>query len=715
MVVALLLLGQLAVADSTYATVALRRFVAAAAATCVPADLQGYSARLETDVAVLLTDVQGREHATQLEQMESELRWRRAGQLEQHVIGYRSRGGPTLSALTLLRRPWVVPTLYESRLRLLLGSAALEGASDGPGGVLAVHPLAQDRDSVYRFTGGDTVLVMQASNRRVTLVRVHVAPRDDLNTKLLVFRGYLDIDAERKHIVHMRGELGVVTHQSLLARARQTVLRRSVFVEVLEAEFGGRFWLPTYERVDVHARSDLSEGFRPGFRMVTRFRDHSIDTLSASAAVALDTVKDRFGELTFASNDSLNDFKGWRDEIGADATRVGAHDFDDVARDQTRLDDGRLHWRAEQLSDVFRYNKVEGLYAGVAGGAQLGGGDSARALSLKGHVGWSSEEEDQARGAALLAWRGDRWRAELTAQRELANTSDFLPPLEGPATVGALLASIDDYDYVGRTSGQLALTYAPYGNDSRLLRFEIGPGRDAAVSTNVLRGLFLFDSKFRPNRPVTEGDYLRESVGLSVNPGVSGDFLEPGVGLDVSYERGDGQLRWQRVDALLAARHTLGPLTYFGRVDGAAVFGGSPYQRLIEFGENEGMPGFGYKAFGGDRAAIGRLGVTYGLPFLSAPLRVRRWLTLPGPTPAFTFGIHAGWSAAIDAATRDALTSVGYKPGPDGVPVLRTGPTGRVRSSVALAFDFFGGAIGLGVAHPLDRGGWVLILGSQQW
>ena len=708
---ALLIAGLLA-GDSTYTTPALRRFVAEAAKSCVPAELDGYRATLETDVAVLVTDVQGREHATQLEQMESQLEWRRSGELRQHVTGYRSRGGPTLSALSLMRRPWVLPSLYDKQLRLVLGSSALEGVSEGR--VIGVHPLAADRDSVYRFSGGDTLVVMLSGSRRITLVRVYVTPMSSASTKLLVFNGYLDIDAERSQIVHMRGELGVLTHQSILTRAREAAIRRTVFVDIVDGEFSGRYWLPTYQRVDVQAHSSLSEGFRPGFRVVTRFRDHRVDTLTMAAG-ANDSGPTKRGVLTFSPSDSLNAFTGWQNEIGENATMVTATDFDDVGSKAGVVQKRPgLQWRAQQLSDVFRYDKVEGVYAGVAGRIQSG--DTASVMFTgAGHGGWA-KAESVARGAGSLRWKSRRWTAELAGQRELENTSDFVPPLEGPATIGALLVSVDDYDYVDRANGRVALTYAPDAKGRRSLRFGVESGRDAAVRTNVSRGLVLWDSTFRPNRPVTEGSYTREFVAFTLNPGVSGDYLEPGVGVDLSYERGDGRLRWQRVEGLTAARHTLGSFTYFGRLDAVAVFGPAPYQRLIEFGENEGMPGFGYKEFGGDRAAIGHVGLSYSLPFLKTPLHPWRWVTLPGPSPAITLGVQGGWAAATSEDTRRSFALVGYKVGTTGSPILRTRPTDGVRSSVAVAFDFFGGAIGLGVAHKLDRrGGWVVILGSQQW
>jgi hypothetical protein len=455
--------------------------------------------------------------------------------------------------------------------------------------------------------------------------------------------------------------------------------------------------------------------------VVTRFRDQSVDTTTAldvatprvDGAEQVEQVE--HGRLTFAPHDSLDAFRGWQVEIGATVTEVAARDFDDLAAVSVPPSHRpTVRWRSERLSDVLRYDKIEGLYTAASGDVPLRARDSASTLTLAGHLGWAWAEGTARGGVALRSRRGV-WRTTLSAQRELENTSDFLPPLEGPATISALFASIDDYDYVDRARGTLAVVRAFGAGDSRMLRVEFGPGRDAAVRTHVSRGLVLLDSTFRPNRPVVDGSYLREAVALSVNPGVSGDFLEPGVGYTLSYERGDGGLRWQRVDATLAARHSAGRVTYAGRAMAAAVFGGSPYQQLIEFGENEGMPGFGYKEFGGDRAVLGRTAVSYQFPWLQAPLRLHRWITMPGPAPAVTLSLQGGWAESVAAETRQAFASLGDRPGSDGRPVLRTRPTGGVRSSIAVALDVFGGAIGLGVAHPLDHGGWRFILGSQAW
>lgn len=691
---ALLIALQIQTVDSAYTTAGLRRLVAsAAAANRPPAGLAGYRVTATSDIAILVSDAKGLEHATQLEQVASDVVWNRSGRLDQRIIGYRSRATATLSVLTAMRAPWIVPTLYGDRLQLLFPSAdSARGPRKRSRRALAVHPLAADRDAVYRFSGGDTILTMHFSGRTIPVVHVRVTPRTELPARRLVFRGDMYLDASRNQIVRLRGEILVVDRQpSLAGRMLRTVLRAYMFMDVVEGEFNERFWLPNYERIEIQARSGLSEDYRPVVRIVTRMSAPAIDSSTARDTLFADSMS--HGQLTYAPNDSVNAFKAWTSEIGADATAVNGTDFDDVASESWSPDGPpRLEWAAEHMFDVLRYDKIEGLYTGVS--ARIRFRDAAPGLAAVGHAGWAWAEHT-VRGAAAVRWRDDRWRLGLSAQRELVNTNDFVPTLEGPATISALSASIDDYDYVGRAQLTFSIARATDEKRHNFVRFEVGPGRDTNVTNHVTRGLIRFDSLFRPNRVAANGSYMREAVTFEMNPGVSGEYLEPGMGISMKYERGDGSLRWQRVDARFSARHVAGPITYAGRADAAAVFGGSPPQQLIEFGENEGMPGYGYKEFGGDRVALGHVSVSYGMPFLRAPVHLLRWLTLPGPSPSLTFGMQGGWAA--------------------GIPAPPSRPTDGVRGSVAFSLDFFGGAFGFGVARPIDHSArWVFILGSSQ-
>ena len=213
---------------------------------------------------------------------------------------------------------------------------------------------------------------------------------------------------------------------------------------------------------------------------------------------------------------------------------------------------------------------------------------------------------------------------------------------------------------------------------------------------------------------------------MAVHPDVSGDFLAPGIGGQLWYERGDGTLSWQRVEARLAARRSIAAFTMAGRVDAIALFTKQLLpQQLIEFGETEGLPGYAYKEFGGDRAVLGRGAIEYQLPLLRGPMqfgrgtgRFRR-IVLPGISPSIAVGGQAGWSAAREESTRAALALFGTRrDSVSGAQVLATRPTDGIRSTVSLTLRMFGGAFGVGIARPIDaRGsqrGWSLVFGAGQ-
>src|SRR5690606_2507271 len=157
----------LAQSDTTqYASEALRQLVAEAATENrrVPEDLGGYTARLESEISIGNRRSEGMEMAVQLEQVASTLRWDRTGSYEQTVTGYRAQSlGMSFATLGFFRVGWAIPSLYGNRLALLFGrdtSEAVRRRRDRRGGdpLFAVHPLADDRDAYYRFSGGDTII-----------------------------------------------------------------------------------------------------------------------------------------------------------------------------------------------------------------------------------------------------------------------------------------------------------------------------------------------------------------------------------------------------------------------------------------------------------------------------------------------------------------------------------------------------------------------------
>ena len=131
---------------------------------------------------------------------------------------------------------------------------------------------------------------------------------------------------------------------------------------------------------------------------------------------------------------------------------------------------------------------------------------------------------------------------------------------------------------------------------------------------------------------------------------------------------------------------------------------------MFEIGSSEGLTAYGYKEFGGDRAAIGHAVIGYTFPFLRAPMHLPDQLIAPGIAPGLAAGIHAAWAGITDERANRALLELGTKTDPQTglvAPVSR--PTGGIKASAEVLLTFFSGSLAIGVARPIDqRGPWKL-------
>ena len=189
--------------DSVYSSPYVRALVDRASSSNrrVPDSLQGYLARVESEMAFIARQPDGVEQTVTVEQTASVVRWRRTGAYEQRVIGYRSQSlGLTASPIGFFQQAWTVPVLYGNRIILLFGQpdslrrrAVRRQRRDT---IVAVHPFALDRDDLYRFSGGDTVVTIDPGGRTIPIVRVHVEPHGErLTRETTAFEG--DIDSMR--------------------------------------------------------------------------------------------------------------------------------------------------------------------------------------------------------------------------------------------------------------------------------------------------------------------------------------------------------------------------------------------------------------------------------------------------------------------------------------------------------------------------------------
>jgi hypothetical protein len=180
------------------------------------------------------------------------------------------------------------------------------------------------------------------------------------------------------------------------------------------------------------------------------------------------------------------------------------------------------------------------------------------------------------------------------------------------------------------------------------------------------------------------------------------------VGGRLHYEVANGDLSWQRTDISLSARKYVGRVSFALHADGGILSGAQlPPQKLYELGGNELLPGYGYKQFVGNRAALFRSFASYRFNVLKQPWRLRRYY-LPGLSPGVGTSIQGGWTELSSPAARSSATLLGLKA--DGTP-LSTGTDG-VRATAGGGLTFFSDLLHVGAARPIDRSGkWRFVLG----
>jgi len=677
-----------------YSSEALRMMIAMAADSnrLPPSSLRSYRSRIETETAMIIRDTLGREHSAEIEQVASEGRWTRDGRYELHIVGYRSQNiGVPYSAMSIVRG-WTVPTLYGERLSLGVYFAMANRRDT----IVAVHPFAADRERFYKFSGGDTVTVLRIGSRSVPIARVRVTPSFRGESRWGVFDGEIDLDADRHQIVRMRGRFHAAGGESQRSDrlARLTGIAGAAYVEFVNAEVDGKYWLPAFQRTEFQVSFPFLGQARPVFRIVSTIRDIVATDSSTATMEASDA---RRVIVSWAQGDSASRYAGWSREIGVQSGSVHADDFADMAPDAWRLDGPpRLNLFSTRASKYVRFNRVEGLFLGLEPSIDFR--SAAPGLSAGISAGWAFSEQT-ARGGAHVSLRRGRQLATLRAERTLESTNDFTLPLSDDPGFGAAISSLDNYDYVDRRALSFAMTSIVGSAETAIASAQIGLGSDHVEPSRLHHGLFSTRA-FEPNRGASTGSYVKGSTDLEWHPSVTGDFLRPGVGARLHYEIAGGDLAWQRLEAGLAARRHFGNLSLVMHTDAGAALGNAPPpQVLFELGGTESLPGYSYKEFAGDRAVVFRSFASYRLGVWERPIHFGRTLMLPGVSPGLVGSVEGGWSSLTSDAARRAVIELGTTE--TGEPVSR--PTDRIRSTFGAGLSLFSDLLHVGAARPLDH------------
>ena len=270
--------GQVPV-GARYSSVALQDFIGKAAGVNaqIPERLRAYRARVESEMSIALLDSGRRERTAQIEQIASDVRFRNPDRYDQRVVGYRNQSvGPTFSLMSIFGG-WTTPTLYGNHLQLgVTAPSAANRAINPRNASLAIHPLSVNRDTYYMYEGGDTaVTLFSSSGRRIPLAHIRVTPRPDAPGDAILFFGDMYLDADRMQIVRMRGRIVELKDGKVTLKSGSKIpgVSGASFVELVNVEVNGEYWLPAYQRTEFQARVALFGDFRSIVRIVSRFYD----------------------------------------------------------------------------------------------------------------------------------------------------------------------------------------------------------------------------------------------------------------------------------------------------------------------------------------------------------------------------------------------------------------------------------------------------------
>jgi hypothetical protein len=678
----------------------------------------------ETEAALLTWNASGREEVISVQQQASDLAWTRDSLLAQHITGYRAeQAGLHIAMTRAWRAGWVVPQLQGQRLRLRLpdppGTSAVERAVEpvvrplrrliiAPETLLTIHPLASDAPAFYDYPALDSLLVPRDSVGAVDsarVLRLHVRPKRKVPKGTSVFEGFVDLDPATFVVERLRGRVFVV--KGLFGRvvdATADQARLVGFIDFRNGERSGSVRLPAEERVDLIGGGVVGEAGTL-LRFVTHFD---------STVVVDGTLADRNQpfraiayRLTYAPMDSQSRYQAWRRDIGAEVRDGEEAPFADLYPDRLRAEgDPIWRFRARNSSDVFRFNKVEGYYTGLAAGWYAR--DALPGFRVRGTAGYAWSEE-VARGQLSVGHRAAGYLMAATAGRVLDFTNDFKSPYDSGSTWAPMFFSSDNYDYVDRRLVSVGF--------ERELKFggthvhaQVGRVRDDETVTNRRRGFFF--GPFRPNRMVDSGTYTRAIIALEWNPDAQADVTREHFGGATRVEAGSGDLDYQRVEGSMIARTWVGRWELIGRAHAGVLLGHPPTQQLFELGAQQNLPGYDYKAFAGDRAWSVRGTAHYDLPLWRAPFPIIAGFVIPAIAPSLSLGLQGGMAWASDDEARAAVDRLGVEVDeetgapvldPDtGLPIPVSVPTTALRATTSVGVRLLSGAVYMGLAMPID-------------
>ena len=615
------------------------------------------------------------------DQIALEVFWREPDLAKQRIVGWRDQKSLPTNIRYHIDHLAVVLENFGDLIRI----------GDGDEVQDVLHPAAPGAESFYEYRLADSLtLRLPGAAEPVRVYEIKVRPRN-LSQPGLV--GSVFVDRRAGDLVRM--------DFTFTPSAYRDRYLDYINISLDNGLWKGRFWLPNEQRVEI--RRELPELDIPVGSVIRgtlrvgnyRFNEELPLQLFAGTPVALAPVEDREAFV-------------FEQELNAELREEGLGpeiELDQVRREAIELAQGRVlsglrsaggvEPRLGSASEVLRYNRAEGATIGVGVGFT-----PAPHLSAGVQAGWAFGAEHPLLDARAT-WTGEVLRFSASGYLNQPRDIGIGPVASGAINSLSALFAGEDYRDLFYASG-LALRgewqLAPNRSAWLTLRGEEQSSAELAADFSIFGG----GSPFRPVHAIDGAvpawsaelgwertapaeisqwweAYASAKAGV-INPG--GDLVIIGCpapdefscagALSASFLRARGAATWSRYwNAVATTLDVTGA--------GGFALGELPRQELFLLGGRGTVPGYPFRAFGGDRFLLGR--ATASVELIPVWLRGRAIAA-------------AGWTG-VGEVGEEALTRWGAE------------PTGNVRPSVGVGVGIFYDILHLDLARGLsDEGVW---------
>lgn len=628
--------------DSRAARALAERAVTRRQASLTDTGLTDFSARAHGFVFFLGQLGEGLQEPPRLiksDQLELEVFWKVPNLSRQRIIGWRDRRELPTDINYHRDHLGIVLNNFADRIRLGEG----DEVRDVP------HPLSPDGLTQYQFALVDS-LTIRLPDRAIRVYEVSVRPRD---LRAPRFVGSLFLDVDRADLVRLRF--------SFTRAAYLDPQLEDITVSVENALWGGRFWLPRRQEIELRRRAEWLDFPARG---IIRGR-WEIDTYRFNQGLERSLFVDGRPEIVAAPQPARDSFP-WREDLEVEVRDIARparlQDFAAVREQAAAIAQGhfisglrRTQLGGASLSDFAHVNRVEGLALGVGGVVRSG--DLARELRVR--FGAATATTLFTGGVSGGVRRG-AWSLGVGGYREVRDLGDAPSIARATNSLLAQETGSDFGDYYLATGGEATLTRALGGRTA--VRFALGSAR---IDSLPIAATWARGSYARANPGVAEGrwSYLRVGVRRQASSfAMVREFsgraeVEGAVFGSGRYGRLYADGRWQ-----LAVRS--GWVVLRGSVGLATR--ALPSHRAFVLGGRGTLPGEGFRAYAGRQAA-----------WLSADLR------LPLAVGEIPLGSYAGTGRT---ATLVPFVAGGWTGG--AVPGTPGNPTRGIRPVLGIGIEW---------------------------